>query len=236
VARQWPGISSFSRRTTRARLAGRRGGLASLGSTRLLTTDSAVGGIVLPVVLPAGGGAVDRVARIGSGVRTLSHPVVTGVRTLPTQRSPTHLSHGPGSEHVRAGGHDPSPRAARTGNMSAQASTFRRHAPCRSTAQHVARHQVPQTTRATPQGVVTPRTSTRCSDAASSTRPADAPAAHSQANTIRFESHVPCGSRARVRGLVRGPEQARREGPPRKGAPDPCSADGSTVATCQRHE
>ena len=67
MARQWPGISSFSRRTTRARLAGRRGGLASLGSTRLLNTDSAVGGIVLPVVLPAGGGAVDRVARIGSG-------------------------------------------------------------------------------------------------------------------------------------------------------------------------
>jgi hypothetical protein len=43
-----------------------RGGLASLGSTRLLNTDSAVGGIVLPAVLPCGGGAVGRVARIGS--------------------------------------------------------------------------------------------------------------------------------------------------------------------------
>ena len=101
--------------------------------------------------------------------------------------------------------------------MSAQASTLRRHAPCRSTAQHVARHEVPQITRATPQGVVTPRTSMRCSDAASSTRPADAPVAHSQPNSIRFESHVPCGSRARVRGLVRGLEQALAPAP-RKGA------------------
>ena len=37
--------------------------------------------------------------------------------------------------------------------------------------------------------------------------PGRRPVAHSQRNTNRFERHAPCGSRARVRGLVRGPEQ-----------------------------
>ena len=70
MTRQWPAMAarpSPIARRERGLLAAAARRPASCGSTTLLNKDSAVGGIVLPVVLPAGGGAVERVARIGSG-------------------------------------------------------------------------------------------------------------------------------------------------------------------------